>query len=71
MNVHTHTYDIPGYGKVHVNVNSDWSGEAIIFWTDDGQNVQTRLPALLLFALGEKAAKTCLRQKIDEVIGGL
>ena len=46
------------HGDVNLHHNGDWSGEAIINYTDDRTNepVEVVIPCKLLLALGKEAA---------------
>jgi hypothetical protein len=71
--MHTHSYQVEGFGKVVVNVNGDWSGEAIIRWNfhpDESSMKFTEavLPAKLLLELSKQGAIGIVR---DQVISAL
>jgi len=59
------TIEHPDLGQVIINHRGDWSGEAIVFWTDDsGDRQETRLPGTLLVALAGAAAVGYVRDKV-------
>lgn len=51
------------YGHVNLHHHSDWSGEAIIDYTDPHTNnrANVRIPGVLLVALGKEAAMDIAR----------
>jgi len=56
---------------IHVNHNSDWSGEAVITWRKvevDGEITITGIPGRLLLELGKEAAKEYWRQRLISLI---
>ena len=55
-------------GEFHINVNSDWSGNASVHWEDTEGKHEVELPGKLLLLLGRKAAIDHLRNKIIEVL---
>lgn len=60
----TRIYDIPGFGEVIVNVNSDYSGEAYIRWEREGEPlVAVRIPGELLLTLGKQAGLDYVRRE--------
>lgn len=69
----TSEFDIEGYGRVVVNHNSDWSGEAKIRWHAKGTQrnyygQEVEFPASLLLELGKRAAIEMVK---DELISFL
>lgn len=47
----TYRYTVPGYDDVFILVNSDWTGDAEVFWKVQGEGKSTVLPAALLKGL--------------------
>lgn len=66
--MHTSTYEVPGYGEVHVIHNGGWDGEAEVVWTDGGEDRRVAVPAKLLVRIGMKVAVDFVR---SEMIGTL
>ncbi len=55
-------------GTAYINHNSDWSGEAIVSWMDNGGEHEVRLPAWILVAGGKKAAIEFVRNAVVEAL---
>jgi hypothetical protein len=71
--MHSHSYEVEGYGKVVVLVNGDWSGEAIVRWNFHPDETSMKfaeavLPAKLLLELSKQGAVGIVR---DQVISAL
>ena len=67
--MHTHEYKVDGYEDVRVHHNGGWDGDAIVAWTEPGKKQQTvTLPADVLLALGNAAAKDMIRDKMISVL---
>ena len=57
--------ETPSYGTVHLNHNSDFSGDCFVNYTDDdGDRRTVRLPGEVLLALGLAAAHRSLTDKL-------
>ena len=62
--MHSDFHEIKPYGRVVVIHNGDWSGLAIIKWTEDGVEKTVELPAKLLVKVGFRQAKTYVMEHI-------
>jgi len=62
--MHSDFYEIKPYGRVLVIHNGDWSGLAILKWTEDGAEKTVELPAKLLTKVGLKQAKAYVMDHI-------
>lgn len=56
-------------GKAVVNHNSDWSGEAIVHYTDRfGERQTVEIPGFVLLAIGNAAAHENISRKLIAAI---
>lgn len=67
--MHTHRYETKEYGEVIVNVNGDWSGDAIIRWNFSGKEPSRKyseaiIPACILLGISQQAAVEFVRDKV-------
>lgn len=67
--MHLSEYSVTGYGPVYVNHNSDYSGDAIVSWTDSsGDRKQVAIPGNLLLEIGKDAAVTHVRDRVIDAL---
>jgi hypothetical protein len=73
--MHTTKFDIPDYGECRIHHNGDWSGEAILQWTEAFPSQQGRtpippethmvtMPGRLLFALAQAMTKEIIKDQL-------
>lgn len=69
--MHTHVYEVEGYGKVHVFTNGDWSGNAIVNYQDDGKKKEVEIPAKLLLEISKQGAVDFVRDRMISALENL
>lgn len=74
--MHSHSYDVEGYGKVVVLANGDWSGDALVRWNfrsgDKAMDyTEAVLPAKLLLEISKLGAIDIIRDRVISTLEGL
>jgi hypothetical protein len=71
--MYTYHYNARGYDKVWVIVNSDWSGDAKIYWQKDkgGTIQESVLPGPVVFAIAKVLGRELMQEGLNRLIDSL